>query len=87
MRATRFSKPAPPHNPMFDGAPARCMCVACCRKMLALRCPIEGKKGRCGMLRGHGGEHALIVETVLQIAEERVRLDAPPEIEESGHSS
>lgn len=71
----RVSTPAPPHNRLYDGAPERCMCVECCRKVLDLRCPAVGKLGRCGSYKGHRGEHPLVVATTFVIAEERARLD------------
>jgi hypothetical protein len=74
----RFFKPAPPHNSLFDGAPAMCMCVDCCRRVLALRCPAKNNKGwQCGNYRWHKKSegHWALVATVFQIAEERIRLD------------
>ncbi len=73
----RLFKPAPPHNFMCDGAPARCMCVACCAEMVARRCtathPTTGTQ--CGDYAKHRGEHSMIPATIFCIAEERIRLD------------
>jgi hypothetical protein len=72
----RFTKPAPPHNRLHDGAPVMCGCVECCREILERRCPAEFKQGRCGNYKGHRGSHTLLIATAFSIAEERVRLDA-----------
>lgn len=74
-RAERFTKPAPAHNPLHDGAPAMCGCVECCREILDRRCTFENEHGRCGNFK-HRGSHTLLVATAFLIAEERVRLDA-----------
>lgn len=66
-------KPAPAHNPLY--APAACLCVECCHKVLATRCPATNEHGQqCGSPRHRGSEHYLVVATVFQIAEERTRL-------------
>lgn len=64
-------KPAGPHNPLQ--APAVCLCTGCSRWVLERRCQATDEQGRqCGMFRHRGREHSLIVETVFQIAAERV---------------
>lgn len=71
----RLSKPAPPHNQML--APALCMCVGCCHKVLALQCPASRDGVRCGDYKGHRGMHTMLPATEFVIAAERVRVDSP----------
>ncbi len=86
---SRLTKPAPMHNGRL--APAMCGCWSCSKVILSLRCPFEWPAqtvrgqffdaGRCGDYRGHSKHlgHTLWVATAFETAEERVRLDAPPE--------
>jgi hypothetical protein len=70
----RLYKPAPPHNSLM--APAVCMCIACCRIVLDLRCPAENEDGiRCGDYAGHrkADGHTMIPATIFLMAEERLR--------------
>lgn len=77
-KSARLFKPAPPHNRLASG-PATCGCVECCRKVLALRCEAVSRDGdRCGDYKRHRGHHSMIVPTDFLMAEERIRLDAPP---------
>lgn len=73
----RFSKAAPAHNSLHDGAPAMCGCVACSREILDRRCTFENEFGRCGDFKHPKRQpHTLLISTAFLIAEERVRLDA-----------
>jgi hypothetical protein len=43
-----------------------------------MRCPVKIHNAyQCGNYKGHQGGHTLLVATVFDIAEERLRLDAP----------
>lgn len=76
VQAPRRFKPAPPHNALLG--PSMCLCVTCCRWVLDQRCPVTSAGQRCGNWKGHrpSREHTVLVATIFDIAEERVRLDA-----------
>lgn len=86
----RLSKPARAHNPLYG--PSVCLCLDCCRTVLALRCPFVsvdprfvGSNAQCGSWKGHHErEHTQLVDTTFVIAEERLRLDSGPQQQEAG---
>jgi hypothetical protein len=75
-KSKRLFKAAPPHNPRV--APAMCMCVECCKVMLAKRCQARDPETgvQCGNYKHRGKSHWMIPATIFQIAEERIRLDS-----------
>lgn len=73
---TSIFKPAGPHNPLLG--PAVCLCVDCCRKVDALRCPVTDADGRrCGDYKHRTKEHSLLVLTVFQVVDARLHNDGP----------